>query len=323
MNPLLKRCLRLSPGETSFERRGFRVGDSARKDRLERAGAAFVLGYNAVLDDSRFGQLTPRLEAVPADFRGFAYEGAAMGLALLDWLTPWNRQRIDAFLRGPGDPHAYMVHVGAGWVLARVPGRVENFLRRFDPLLRWLVMDGYGFHEAFFHGHRYLAGAPMPSRVQGYARRAFDQGFGRCLWFVEGAEPDRIAATIANLASGRHGDLWSGVGLAAVYAGQIAVDDLESLRRRAGLFGPALAQGASFAAKARQRAGNLTSYQDLACGVLCGMSAIEAARVSDQALENLPEDGLESGYEVWRRRIQDRFQPAVSVVPVFREKVHR
>jgi hypothetical protein len=245
-----------------------------------------------------------------------------MGLALLDWLTPWNRHRVADLLNGAGDAHAYMVHVGAGWVLARVPGNVEKFMARFDPLLRWLMVDGYGFHEAFFHWPRYLAGQPVPKRLHGYARRVFDQGFGRCLWFVEGAEVARIAQTIAAFPSERQSDLWSGVGLASVYAGEVSEPELQTLRDAAGSFLPQLAQGAAFAAKARQRAGNLTPYQDLACGILCGLSAKKAAQVSDDALENLPFNGPEPAYEVWRRRIQDRFSSATPVPSIRHTEVH-
>jgi hypothetical protein len=307
LGSLLKWLFDISPRETSFERRGFRGGNAAARARLEQVGAAFTAGYRAALEDANHAGLVPKLESVAADFRGFAYEGAAMALALLDRITPWNRSRVATFLSGPGNPHAYMVHVGAGWVLARLPGSVEKFISRFDPLLRWLIVDGYGFHEAFFHFPRYLAGAPIPKRLQGYARRVFDQGFGRCLWFVEGTEVDRIARTIAGFSAERRGDLWSGVGLASVYAGEVSEGDLHSLRDAARPFLPQLAQGAAFAAKARQRAGNFKPYHDAGCGVLCGLSAADAAQVSDEALENLPADGAQPAYEIWRQRIQQRF----------------
>ena len=307
MGSLTKWLFDISSRETSFERRGFRGGNAAVRARLEQVGVAFTAGYRAALEDSTHAALIPKLEASAPDFRGFAYEGAAMALGLLDRLTPWNRSRVAKFLAGPGGPHTYMIHVGAGWVLARMPGSVEKFIARFDPLLRWLILDGYGFHEAFFHFPRYLAGEPVPKRVQGYARRAFDQGFGRCLWFVEGTEVSRIAQTIAGFPPERHGDLWSGVGLASVYAGEVGEAELQSLREAAGSFLPQLAQGAAFAAKARQRVGNLKPYHDLACGVLCGLSAAEAAQVSDEALENLPADGAQPAYEIWRQRIQQRF----------------
>jgi hypothetical protein len=38
--------------------------------------------------------------------------------------------------------------------------------------------------------------------------------------------------------------------------------------------------------------------------VLAGVPAAEAARVCDFTLENLPADGAEPAYEVWRSRVQ-------------------
>jgi hypothetical protein len=260
--------------------------------------------------DDDFRRLVPRLNQSAIDLLGFTYEGAAMGLAVRDLLLPWNRHRVKQFLQGPGRPHAYMVHVGLGWVLARKPGSVERFIDRQDPLLRWLAVDGYGFHEGFFHWPRYLGGQSIPRRLQGYARRAFDQGLGRSLWFIDGAEVERIPKTIAGFPATRHADLWSGVGLASVYAGEVSETELRGLSDSAGEFQPHLAQGACFAAKARQRAGNLTAYHDLACGVVCGLAAGEAAQVSDAALENLPKDGAEPSYEIWRHRIQQKFARA-------------
>src|SRR5437867_3305763 len=101
----------ISSRETSFERRGFRGGSPAVRARLEQVGAAFALGYRAALEDSRSAPMVSKLEAAAPEFRGFAFEGAAMGLALRDWLTPWNRNRVARFLSGAGEAHVYMVHV--------------------------------------------------------------------------------------------------------------------------------------------------------------------------------------------------------------------
>lgn len=297
----------ISPEETTFSRRGFNASNPEARALLERVGAAFVLGYHAALEESRESALLTRLNSAPLAARGFAFEGAAMGLALRDWFTPWNRCRIRQFLNGAGDPHTYMVHVGAGWLLARVPGNPAAFMAQFEPLLRWLVMDGYGFHEAFFHWPKYLREFSFPRRVSGYGQQVFAQGFGRCLWFVEGGDVKRIAETISRLPAEFNADFWSGVGLASVYAGEIAEPELNVLRETSGKFAPELAQGAAFAAKARQRANNATPYQDLACRVVCGMDATEAAMLTDEALENLPADGELPAYEIWRRRIQEKF----------------
>jgi enediyne biosynthesis protein E3 len=296
----------ISLEETTFTRRGFHQGEVKARQQLERSGQAFVRGYHMALEDDAFDLLVPRLNAVEAEFQGFAFEGAAMGLALLDYFLPW-RHRLSAFLDGPATAHIYMVHVGAGWTLARLPQRHKRLLARLDPLLCWLAIDGYGFHEGYFSWRRSIGERNIPNHLSGYARHVFDQGLGRSLWFVDGADVTRIPVTIASFPPSRHGDLWSGVGLACAYAGGVSRADIEALRTAAGAYRPQLAQGAAFAAMARQRAGNLVAHTDIACEVLCGLSSNMAASITDVALQNLPHEDVEPGYEILRQRIQSHF----------------
>ena len=198
----------VSPEETSFARRGFWAGEPGARQRLEYSGTTFLRGYHAALEEDTADALAVRLTAVEPEFRGFAFEGAAMGLAMLDLVTPWKRNRWASFAEGPGAAHIYMVHVGVGWALARFPRRGERTLGRLNPFLRWLAVDGYGFHEGYFHWRRALEGQGVPRRLSGYARRAFDQGLGRSLWFVDGADvtrmgaPARPPATVSSSTSG-------------------------------------------------------------------------------------------------------------------------
>jgi hypothetical protein len=304
-----RRLLGIDPAEATFARRGF-SGTAAARRRLEAVGGAFLDGYHAALEAGSTEELGPRLDAAAgAEMRGFAYEGAAMALALLDRLAPWRRGRLDAFLRGPGDPHAYMVHVGAGWALARLRRPLRGVPRGMDPLLGWLAADGYGFHEAYFHPSRCVEERALPPRVWGYALRAFDQGVGRALWFVHGADPARVAASITRFPEPRHGDLWSGAGLACAYAGGPSGDEAAALAHLAGPHRPALAQGAAFAAAARERARNPAPHTDRACRELCGLSAVGAAAVTDASRRDLAPLGALPAYEAWRLRIQQRFAP--------------
>jgi enediyne biosynthesis protein E3 len=296
--------------ETSVGRRGFRGVSEGMRTRLEQVGETFLDGYHAALQLRDQAALAARLNSVDADLRGFAFEGAAMGLALRDTLTPWRPTRVTNFLSGDGDAHAYMVHVGVGWVWARFSFGFRRFRRRLDPLLSWLAFDGWGFHEGYFHWTEYVAGKPPPRRLAGYEKRVFDQGLGRSWWFVNGGNPELVSRTIAGLSAERRPDMWSGVGLAATYAGLASESVLGALRDLAGPSWPQLAQGAAFAAKARQRAGNLGPYTDLAAGGLCGSSAVEAARICDATLENLPANSTQPAYEIWRQRIQQHFQTA-------------
>lgn len=307
---LRARLLRISLDEASVARRRFRCDREETRRRLERIGETFLAGYHAALSASDAHVLARHLNGVPPEFRGFAFEGAAMAFALLDRLTPWNRHRWRAFTDGAGAVHVYMTHVGVGWALARLPRVGPAMARppvRLDPLLGWLAFDGYGFHEGYFHWDRYVGTRHASAPLQGYARRAFDQGLGRSLWFVDGADVRRIPATIEALPPARHQDLWSGVGLACTYAGGADEAAIKVLSTAAGAHRSQLAQGAAFATTARIRAGNLVSHTAAACEILCGISPQTTAHLVDRACEELPADGSEPAYEVWRRRIQSHF----------------
>ncbi|MEM7480042.1 MAG: DUF1702 family protein [Acidobacteriota bacterium] len=314
MGNLSRRVFGVDAKEASFETRGF-WGDPEVCSRLESIAATFLVGYHAALEDPRPGPLTRRLRDVPHTARGWAYEGAGMGVTVLDSLTPWRApRRLRAVLADSAGPYTYLVHVGAGWALARLHLPVGWLLRRLDPLLGWLALDGFGFHEGFFHPDHTLDKRGVPSRLKGYARRAFDQGVGRSLWFSHAADVERVVARLGTFEANRRSDLWSGVGLAATYAGFVSRDDLVHLRRSAGPHRAALAQGSAFAAKARLRAGHPTPAMTLACEVLCESGPEVAAAVTDHALADLPEGlGLDSpapAFEVWRMRIQQRWADA-------------
>ena len=147
--------------------------------------------------------------------------------------------------------------------------RIEAACKKLHPVLRWLAIDGYGFHEGYFHGKTQAWPGSFVPRLSQDARHVFYQGLGRSLWFVNGADVRRISSAISTFAHPHHSDAWSGVGLACAYAGGIAPDAIEYLRHEAGVHAAALAQGAAFAAKARQLAGNPAKHTDAACLVLC------------------------------------------------------
>ena len=306
MSRVLHRLFRISGEDVAAS---FRGDPGPSRARIEEAASLFIAGYQAALEESRAERLAARLDAVPAAVRGFAYEGAGTGLSLLDALAPW-RQRLAGFLRGPGAPHTYMTLIGAGWVLARLPLSPERLRARCDPVLGWLAIDGYGFCQGFFRWPASLVRQEVPARLRGYARRAFDIGLGRGLWFVEGADPERVHATLSAFPAARQPDLWSGTGVACAYAGGGDLSALERLRGLAGPHRPQLAQGAAFAAFTRARAGNPAPHTDMACRVLWGAGAAETAGIVREAGEDLPAGGAEPAFEAWRGRVQQRFRCA-------------
>ncbi|MEO5876356.1 MAG: DUF1702 family protein [Streptosporangiaceae bacterium] len=309
-----KRLLMPDPSEVTFEKRGFHAGNPLAQSALEMTGAQFLAGLEIGLTSRGPAEVEELFEKVDRPFRGFAHEGAAMGFAIADAFAPWRRGgRIRAFADGPGAPHIYLVHVGIGWAMARLPRPLWRSVVLPDPLLRWLALDGYGFHQAYFATPRYVVGQrPITVRVpwadpSGYAARVADQGIGRALWFVCGADAEYLADLIGRFPQPRRADLWSGTGLAAAYAGGADPAELGTLRKLAAGYRQELAQGAAFAAKARLRAGLVTPHTVAAVGVLCELSVEDAAHRTDEALAQLPPDGPVPAFEIWRHRIRTGF----------------
>jgi hypothetical protein len=290
--------------EATFARRGFRSGDDGQRLRLERAGQTFLAGYNLALENSPAGSLKMRLDTFESD-RGFAYEGAAMAMSLLDGLLGGQRWRAFA---ETAPEHIYMLHVGAGWAVARLPWRrrlLGRFLNRFDPALRGLVVDGFGFHEGYFNPRKVVGEASSPRLASIVIRGAFDAGLGRAIWFVECGDMRRVVARLRTFPPGRQPDLWAGIGLAVAYAGAAGDGPLDWLRAQAGASAGGLAQGAAFAAKARLLAGVPTEHTDRACEILCGCSSRAAASLCDQVREEMIREGTQN-YQLWREKLAQR-----------------
>ena len=306
MSKIRKQLLGISLKEIRCERRGFDIATPDIRTRIEKIGETFVFGYHAALINDGNQPLEAQLNTIALDWRGFAYEGAAMALALLDLITPWQNKRLQRFLSGPGDAHAYMVHVGAGWAMARIPWGMTYF-NKLDSLLGWLALDGYGFHQGYFDWPKYVTRQQLPNNLTPYQQRVFDQGLGRSLWFSKGAQLELMTTQIADFAKSRQSDLWSGLGLAAAYAGGVNEADLAVLKAKAGSYLPHFAQGVAFAAKTRLRAKNPAEHTEAACRIICEMSMDKAAKLTDDALVALPENDEQPAYEHWRRRIQQNF----------------
>ncbi|MDQ1745643.1 MAG: enediyne biosynthesis protein, partial [Pseudonocardiales bacterium] len=294
--------------ETTFAFRGFQPRDERARTVLESAGNGFLDGFAMAAGTPSAAAAAARLQYLPAATRGFGYEGAAMALAMLEVGRPRSGE-LRRFLTELAGSHVYLAYVGVGWALARLPRPLwrRPVAALADPVLDWLVLDGYGFHEAYFDtgrtvgAHRRPAGLSWQGHTgDGPVQSVFDQGVGRALWFVCGADPRQLASTLDGFDRRRRPDLVAGLGLAATYAGGADAEVLATVREIAGEHAAQLAQGAVFAAETRARSGAVNPHTEAACQALAGISVAEAV---DLATTTRPTEATTDGevsYQVWR-----------------------
>ena len=312
---LRRRILTPNVSAASLDVRGFHKKGPEAQELLETVGTMFLTGYAYAAEARTPADAEARLDEITPKFRGFAYEGAGMGYAIRDGLPFGSRKHVERFLAGPGEIHDYMIYVGVGWAMARLPRFAWPKAGGMDPMLKWLVLDGYGFHQAYFKTRKYVDEQyqdprfPWPGGAHAsYANNAIDQGIGRAMWFVGGTDAELVTTMIEKFPEERRADLYGGAGLAATYAGGAGEEEMRGFAERAKKHRGMLAQGSAFAAEARVRAGLVQPHTELAAQVFCGVSAQRAAQVTqDVRPGNDESEGDLPAYEVWRQRIANEF----------------
>jgi len=323
------RQLALAPSlhRVSFEGRGFPAADLPTAGTLEAIPQAVVCGFEWAIAGSSVADLHRRLRLVAAEHQGFAYEGATMACTILDSVRG---RRTRELLTGPGERHILLAYIGIGFAMARLPRSLWRRVlpdlshSRYHPTMSWLAVDGYGFDLAYFDPGRWVDRQQVPDSYpwdghREYFPRAVDQGIGRALWFIHGADCRAVAAAVNRFTPSRQADLWSGVGLAATFAGGAAATDLSRMAELAGEHRPELAVGSVFAVKGRTDAGYLPEHTAGCALALTGRSISELTELVGRTERP---DGLESGaepesraepesgaepepaYELWRQRIR-------------------
>jgi len=313
------RRLVLAPSldEVGFARRGFPVEPSETTRRLEAVPQAVVCGFEWGIDGPDLWEVERRLSLVEPELRGFAYEGTTMAFTVLDAMRPGGGRRTRELLLGPGQPHIFLTYIGIGFAMARLPRPLWKKVlpdlsgSPYYPTMSWLAVDGYGFDLAYFHTRRWVheQRRPAPYPWQGdpdYFLRAVDQGVGRALWFIHGAQQADVAAAVGRFPAERRADLWSGVGLAAAFAGGCDADGLADMREASGEHRAHLAQGAVFAARARSYAGTVPAHTETVTGALAGLPVEAAAALADECAVDPNGTGPVPAYELWRERVRAR-----------------
>ena len=289
---------------------GFGSETDARK-QLRLSSNSFINGYNTALEVGLTPLLFSELQAFDPSLRGFAYEGAGMGMAMLDYTTLGNRSRLLEFIeRSP--KYTVLPHMGAGFAIAVLNRGLQSTLAPLDPMQRWWAIDGYGFYNGINRWEK-TGRQWVPNKIKGYGQRAFDRGVGRSIWFRLNDDIDSIVRTIQSFPEHRRADLWSGIGVASTYAGGVGRSTLEDVKAAAGCYASYLPLGSSLAAMTRYYTNNIVAHNTLACSVYCGMTAEEAAQRAITIAQDLVVDPNEPVFaprpifETFREAVRSQF----------------
>lgn len=320
------RRLALTPSfaKVGFAKRGFPVSPSAATEQLEAIPQSVVCGFEWGIETRTLGELEQRLRLVDVEVRGFAYEGAAMAYTIRDAMAAGRGHRAKDLLMGSGQPHIFLTYIGIGFAMSHLPRPLwRNVLpdlsgSAFYPTMSWFAVDGYGFDLAYFKTRKWVdrQRVPKPYAWDGspdYFPRAVDFGIGRALWFIHGGNPLEAVAAVRRFAPQRQADLFSGVGLAAVFAGGCEADDLGVLLAGAGEHRAEVALGAVLAVKGRHFSGHVPEHTEAAAKVLTELSVEQVVDLADRT-EVPYREGTAAlpAYEQWRQRIRDHFTAAAA-----------
>ena len=227
------------------------------------------------------------LESTDIEFRSIAYESASMSIALEDLkqgdaLTNWFH-----FLNEAASAHATQVHVGLGWAFAQQLKNPIAYLSELNPMMRYRVLDGYGYYEGIFRRRRSIINHLKLNVEDAVASGAVDQGIGRSIWYLNKGIIDHAKNMIEGFAVERHKDLWRGLGIAIAYVGGCDEEMLQKVFSKADLFKTQLATGAVMALASRNAAKYISSDTELSCKIFCNKTADEVLELNYSIISKL------------------------------------
>jgi hypothetical protein len=270
--------------------------------RVEKIKSIFQASKEFASIEPDLSVIVKQLDATDNEFCSIAYEGASMGIALrdleqCDTLSDWR------LFNDRAEAHAAQTHAGLGWALAQTNKAVPHLLKTFPPLLRFRILDGYGYYEGIFRQRTSIQSQKTPVAFEDWMLPAYDQGIGRSLWYSSKGNIYKVQEMISAFALDRQSSLWVGVGVASAYVGGCDKDLLKLLYMVAGQYHEQLAVGAILAARSRVLANSRLSDVELACKTLCNLSAKEALLLSVKA-EPRSYRNINESYTVWLSNIQ-------------------
>ena len=246
------------------------------------------------------------LESTAIEFRSIAYESASMSIALEDLkqgekLTNWFQ-----FLNEAALTHATQVHVGLGWAFAQTMKNPMHYLPKLHPMMRYRVLDGYGYYEGIFRRRRSIINHLKLQVEDAVASAALDQGIGRSIWYLNKGIIEDAKTMIEGFALERHKDLWRGLGIAIAYVGGCDEELLHQIFSKTDSYKTQLATGAVMALVSRDSAKYISPGTELACKVWCQQSAEQILELNYSIKSKLDLNAADA-YNNWLCQLEKTF----------------
>ncbi|MGZ4048774.1 MAG: DUF1702 family protein [Bacteroidia bacterium] len=271
---------------------------------MEKIKSIFQSSKDFALEQTDMHIIESYLENIEQEFRSVAYEAVSMVLALKDFHKENELNEWRAFAEGSGKDHAAQIHAGLGWTLAQEGKSALLFNDLLEPLMRYRVVDGYGYYDGFFRHRKTIKNKKLPEDLSGIKLKCYDQGVGRSIWYYCSGDLSKVLEIIKTFDASRHSDLWRGIGTASSYVGGLDEKELKTLFILADVYQPQLATGAALVARARVHSKTVTADVDAACRLWCNRSAIEVFETTEKLLQPLSAENI---YEKWISAIEKEF----------------
>jgi enediyne biosynthesis protein E3 len=270
--------------------------------RIEKIKNIFQNAKELSATEKDLSILLKHLDHTEPEFISIAYEGASMGIALRDFEHSTTLNLWELF-NHKATAHAAQTHAGFGWAIAQQNLSVLALTENLSPLLRFRVLDGYGYYDGIFRQRTSIKAQKLPEGLEGVFLQAYDQGIGRSIWYACKGDATKVKEIISGFAMERQSGLWIGIGVACSYVGGCDETLLKSLYTIAGNYQSKLSIGATLAARARVQANAITSDIELACRIWCNLSAQEALLLSVKA-EPASHENTNASYAQWLLQIE-------------------
>lgn len=198
---------------------------------INSARSAFIMGYHEALELHPSG-LKRVVDKVDPSKIGFALEGAAMAMVVLDELDRTGSNYFQLLFRDSSEYLQIIYLIGAGLASAKLAKPIDWLPEGLDSSHLSAIYDGYGFYNSYFKPTSIGSNGLLLSFQK--ENIYFNRGCGRALWFTHIGNISAIEDVIAGASDSRKALLWNGVAVASAFTGNRFVE--EKLYKAAGLY---------------------------------------------------------------------------------------